>query len=68
MRFHISMHDALAVAEIKSLEQLKYVESHIEVVEFRIKATKVDIVDILKDQRRGFTLQLRRKVSVSVMQ
>lgn len=62
------MHDALAVAEIKSLEQLKYVESHIEVVEFRIKATKVDIVDILKDQRRRFTLQLRRKVSVSAMQ
>lgn len=58
VRFHISMHNALAVAEIKSLEQFMYIEAHIEVGEFRIQATKVDVVDIFEDERRSFALQL----------
>ena len=55
------MHNALAVAKIKSLEQLMYIEPHIEVVEFRIQATKVDVVDVLENERRGFTLPFQQE-------
>lgn len=60
MRLYISVHDALAVAKIKSLEQLVDVKSHVEVVEFRIEATEIDVVDIFENQRRSFTLKLER--------
>lgn len=60
MRLYISVHDALAVAKVKSLEQLVDVKSHVEVVEFRIEATEIDVVDIFENQRWSFTLKLER--------
>lgn len=56
MRLHVSVHDALAVAEIKGLEQLENVESDINVVELGVQAPEVGIVDMLKDERRCLTL------------
>ena len=56
MRFDVAVHDPLAVTKVQRLEQLKDVEPHIEVVELRVEAPKVGVVDVLKDQRRGLTL------------
>ena len=56
MRFHVSVHDALAVAEIERLEQLEDVEADIEVVELWIEASEICVVDILEDERRRLTL------------
>lgn len=49
MRLHIPVHDALAMAKVKSLEQLEYIKPHIEVVELRIKATEIDIVNVFEN-------------------
>lgn len=57
MRFHIPVHDALAVTEIKCLEEFEDVVSNIEIVEFGVEAAEVGIVDVLEDQRRCLTLQ-----------
>lgn len=57
MRLHVSVHDALAVAKIKSLEQLQDVESHVKVVELGIQASEIGVVDILENERRCLTLQ-----------
>lgn len=56
VRFHISVHDALAVTEIKCLEELENIVSDIEVVELGVEAAEVGIVDIFKDQRRCLAL------------
>lgn len=58
MRLDVSVHDALAVAVIKSLEQLKDVVPNINVVELGVKAAEVGVVDVLEDQRWGFALSL----------
>ena len=59
MRFDISMHDALAVAEVQSLEQLQDVEAYIEIVEFGVKTSEVRVVDILEDEGRCLALFCR---------
>lgn len=56
MRFHISVHDALAVTEIKCLEEFEDVVSNIEIVEFGVEAAKVGVVDVFEDQRRCLAL------------
>jgi hypothetical protein len=56
MRFHVSVHDAFAVAEVQRLEKLENVETDVEVVEFGIEASEIDVVDVLEDERRGLTL------------
>jgi hypothetical protein len=56
MRFHVSVHDAFAVAEIQRLEKLEYVETDVEVVEFGVEASEIDVVDVLEDERRGLAL------------
>jgi hypothetical protein len=56
VRLDVSMHDALAVAKVERLQQLKDVVSHVEVVELGVQAPKVGIVDVLEDQRRCFAL------------
>lgn len=57
MRFHIAVHDALAVTEVQRLEKLEDVVPDINILELGIKAPKVGIVDILEDQGRGLALQ-----------
>lgn len=57
MRFDVSVHDSLAVAVVQSLEQLQDVESHVKVVELRVQASEVGVVDILENQRRRLALQ-----------
>lgn len=56
MRLHVSVHNALAVAEVQGFEQFEDVESHIEVVELGVEAPEVGVVDILEDKGRGLTL------------
>lgn len=57
MRLHITVHDALAVAEIQRLEELRNVETNIEVVELGVQASKVGIVHELEDERGRLALQ-----------
>lgn len=56
MRLNITVHYALAVAEIKGLQKLKDVESDVDVVELGVQASEVRVVDMLEDQRRRLTL------------
>lgn len=56
MRFDVSVHDSLAVAVVKSLEEFEDVVSHIDVVEFGVQASEVGVVHVLKDQGRGLAL------------
>ena len=46
----IAMHDALAVAEVESLEQLEDVEAHVKVLELGVQTAEVGVVDILEYQ------------------
>lgn len=62
MRLHISVHDSLAVAEVESLEQLKDVVTNIDVVELGVQASEIGVVDMLEDERRGLTLDLRLRL------
>jgi hypothetical protein len=57
MRFDIAMHDALAVAVVESLEQLKDVVPDINVVELGVEASEVRVVDKLEDEGRRLTLK-----------
>lgn len=56
VRLHITVHNALAVAEIQSLEQFKNVKSDIEVVELGVQASEVSVVDVFEDE--GWRLAL----------
>lgn len=56
MRLHITVHDALAVAEIQRLEELGNVETNIEVVELGVQASEVGIVHELEDERGRLAL------------
>lgn len=56
VRLDVSVHDAFTVAVVKRLQQLKDVVTNIDVVEFRVQAPEIGIVDIFEDQGRGFTL------------
>lgn len=56
MRLHITVHDALAVAEIQRFEELGNVESNIEIVELRVQASEVGIVHELEDERGRLAL------------
>jgi hypothetical protein len=49
MRFHISVHDALAMAVVESLEQLKNIVPDIDIVEFGIQTSEVGIIDVFED-------------------
>lgn len=51
------MHNTLAVAVVKSLEQLVDVVTHIDVVELRVEASKVRVIHIFEDERRGLALR-----------
>ncbi len=56
MRFHVSVHDTLAVAVVESLKKFVDVVADINVVELRVEIAKVGVVDIFEDQRRCLTL------------
>lgn len=56
MRLHIAVHDALAMAEVKGLEQFVDVVPHINVVEFGVEAAEVRVVYVFEDERGGFAL------------
>lgn len=50
------MHYALAVTEIKRLEQFKDIEPDVEVGELGIEVAEIGVVDMLEDERRRLTL------------
>lgn len=56
MRLYVSVHDSLAMAEVKSLKQLVDIVAHIDVVELGVEASEIGVVDILEDQRGRLTL------------
>jgi hypothetical protein len=56
VRLDITVHDALAVAEIEGLEQLKDVEAHVKVLELGVETAEVGVIDILEYERRCFAL------------
>lgn len=56
VRLHIAVHDALAVAEIQSLQEFENVVSNIEVIEFGVEAAKVGVVDVFENKRRCLAL------------
>lgn len=56
VRLDITVHDAFAVAVVEGLKQFKNVVSHVIVLELGVQTPKVSIVDIFKNQRRGFAL------------
>jgi hypothetical protein len=51
MRLDISMHNSFAVAEIESFEELKDVESNINIVKLGVEASEIGVVDVLEDER-----------------
>jgi hypothetical protein len=51
MRLDISMHNSFAVTEIESFEELKDVESNINVVKLGVEASEIGVVDVLEDER-----------------
>lgn len=51
MRLDVSVHDALAVAEIQCLEELVDVVAHIKVVKLGVQASEVGVVHIFEDER-----------------
>lgn len=56
MWFDIPMHDALAMAEVKSLEEFENIIPDIIVDEARIESAEVGIVDIFKYETGSFAL------------
>ena len=46
--FHVTMHDALRVAVVKSLQDFKHVVPNIEVVKALVKLTKISVTGINK--------------------
>lgn len=50
MRLHISVHDALTVAEVQRLEELGDVEPNIEIIELGVQASEIRVVHELKDE------------------
>ena len=64
VRLHIAMHDALRMAEVEGLQDLKHVVADVEVVEALIKLTEIRITSIneLSDNGRG----LRKRITYNV--
>lgn len=56
MRFYVSVHDSFAMTVVEPFEQLVDVISNIDIVELRIEASEVGVVDVLKDKRWCLTL------------
>lgn len=56
VRFHIAVHNALAVTEIQSFQELENVVADIEVVELGVKAAEVGVVDVFENKGRRLAL------------
>lgn len=56
MWLHIPVHDAFAMAKVKSLEELVNIVADIIVNEARIERSEVGIIDVLENKTRGFAL------------
>lgn len=65
MRFDVSMHDTLTVAEIQRLEQFKDVVSHVVVDESRVECSKICVVHVLEYQTGCFALAVAHNVEES---
>ena len=65
VRLDITVHDALAVAEIQGLQELKDIVPDIIVGEPRIQGTEVRVVDILKYQTGRLALTVANHVQQS---
>lgn len=56
VRFHISVHDALAVTEVQSLQELEDVVAYVKVVKFGVQAAEVGVVDVFEYEGRCLAL------------
>lgn len=65
MRFHIAMHDSLAMTKVQRLEELIDIEAHIIVGEARVQGSKVGVVDVFKDQTGRLALTIANDVQQS---
>lgn len=50
VRFHVAVHNALAVTKVQSLQKLEYVVADVEIVEFGVEAAEVGVVDVFKNK------------------
>jgi len=62
MRLDVAVHDALAVAVIERLEELKDVVPNIDIVEFGVQAPKVRVVYELEDERGRLALRVANDI------
>jgi len=62
MRLDISMHNSFAVAEIESFEELKDVESNINIVKLGVEASEIGVVDVLEDERWSLALRVSNNI------
>ena len=53
---HISVHDALAVAEIECFEQLINIEAHVIIRKAGVECPEIGVIDSFKDQTRSLAL------------
>ena len=65
MRLHIAVHNALAVTEVESLEELEDVVADVEVVEPGVEGAELGVVDVFEDERRSLTLAVSHDVEQS---
>lgn len=59
------MHDTLAVTEVKRLQELKDVESHVIIRKAGVQGPEIGVVDSLKDKTRSLTLVVAHHIQKS---
>lgn len=65
---HIAVDDPLRVAEIERLEELVQVVADVVVGKLGVEQTRLEVVDVLGDDRRRFALYVGRTgTSVSIL-
>mmetsp|Transcript_9963 Transcript_9963/g.25272 ORF Transcript_9963/g.25272 Transcript_9963/m.25272 type:complete len:276 (-) Transcript_9963:2362-3189(-) len=62
VRLDVSVNDSLAVAVVERLEEFEDVEPYVKVTERGVQDAEVDVVDVLEDERRRFTLRVTHDV------
>jgi len=60
VRLDVAVHDAARVAEVERLEELEHVEAHVAIGELRVQELRVEVVDVLEDERRRLALRVWR--------
>jgi hypothetical protein len=56
MRFHVPVHDTFAVAVVQALEQLIDIVSNIDIIELRVEASEVGVINVFEYEGRCLAL------------